>query len=367
MKQCNESPFRSKLLAGVAALGLMATPVLAHHVEGYVRCVDVDPNEPLAGITVTVDPTGTFAGGMDVTDASGYYYITLPSGLYTNFTIHISGYGDLTPTDPVGGTTQFTTTPTDNIKHIDFSLTGCDEPPPCATIGDLVWLDENCDGIQDQGEMGMAGIGVWLLNCEGEVIDSTETDVNGNYYFRCIDAGDYVIQVDLPEGYHFSPQNQGGNDEVDSDVDPTTGKTACITLEPGEEDLTVDAGLCPPSDGPGTGTIGYWKNHPEAWPVDEIEMGGVTYSKADAIAIMKTPIKGDKWLNMFNQLLAAKLNVMIGNDSSCVASEIEEADEWLGDTAGDRPISARSSLWKDELHNYLDDYNNGNLCAPHRD
>ena len=30
---------------------------------------------------------------------------------------------------------------------------------------------------------------------------------------------------------------------------------------------------------PGTGTIGYWKNHPEAWPVEEITIGRKTIQK----------------------------------------------------------------------------------------
>ena len=60
---------------------------------------------------------------------------------------------------------------------------------------------------------------------------------------------------------------------------------------------------------PGTGTPGYWKNHPEAWPVDEITIGGVTYTKVEAIAIMNTPEKGDKTYTMFSALVAATLNV----------------------------------------------------------
>ena len=36
---------------------------------------------------------------------------------------------------------------------------------------------------------------------------------------------------------------QGGNDALDSDIDPTTGKTINTTLSAGETDLTWDAGL----------------------------------------------------------------------------------------------------------------------------
>lgn len=119
---------------------------------------------------------------------------------------------------------------------------------------------------------------------------------------------------------------------------------------------------------PGTGTIGYWKTHPDAWPVDEIEIGGVTYTKAEAISIMKQPVKGDKTLNMFAQLVAAKLNVIIGNDSSCIADTIAAADAWMATYPPGSGVGASSPAWQvgGPLHDKLDDYNNGRLCAPHR-
>lgn len=121
--------------------------------------------------------------------------------------------------------------------------------------------------------------------------------------------------------------------------------------------------------GPGTGTPGYWMNHPEAWPVDEIEIGGVVYSKDEAIAYMKDPVKGDKTFTMFPALVAAKLNVLIGNDDSCVADTIAAADAWMAQYPIGSDVPGNSDAWKDgePLYKTLDDYNNGLLCAPHRD
>jgi len=122
---------------------------------------------------------------------------------------------------------------------------------------------------------------------------------------------------------------------------------------------------------PGTGTPGYWKNHPEAWPVDDITIGGTSYPKEEAIDLMKEPTKGDKTFNMFEQLVAAKLNVLIGNDDSCIATEIAAADAWMTTNPVRSGVSASSDAWKDPgsaLHTKLDDYNNGLLgCADHRD
>ncbi|WP_440953817.1 hypothetical protein ACSAZK_08900 [Methanosarcina sp. Mfa9] len=59
---------------------------------------------------------------------------------------------------------------------------------------------------------------------------------------------------------------------------------------------------------------GYWKNHPDEWPVERITIGGTEYIKGDAdtegtaIYFMSQPVKGDKTITMFKALVAAKLN-----------------------------------------------------------
>ena len=124
-------------------------------------------------------------------------------------------------------------------------------------------------------------------------------------------------------------------------------------------------------DNPGTGTIGYWKNHPEAWPVNAIKVGGVDYTRDAAIDWMKTAGKGDKTIDLFKQLVAAKLNVILGNDSSCVQDQIDDADTWLMSWPLGSDVSADSDAWQSggggALHSHLTDYNEGKLCAPHRD
>ncbi len=136
-------------------------------------------------------------------------------------------------------------------------------------------------------------------------------------------------------------------------------------------DINVDFGPCETTQPPcvGTGTIGYWKNHPEAWPVESIVIGGKTYTKSQAISIMQQSVSGDKTYSMFPQLVAAKLNVLIGNVSSCISDTITAADAWLVKYPVGSGVSGNSSAWSTggPLQNKLDDYNNGRLCAPHRD
>jgi hypothetical protein len=121
---------------------------------------------------------------------------------------------------------------------------------------------------------------------------------------------------------------------------------------------------------PGTGTIGYWKNHPEAWPASSITAAGLSYPKDDALALMGTPGRGDKTYDLFRQLLAASLNVAAGNDSSCITATLAAAEAWLvANPLGSR-VSGGDPAWGEEgarLHTTLDEYNNGRLCAPHRD
>jgi uncharacterized repeat protein (TIGR01451 family) len=114
-----------------------------------------------------------------------------------------------------------------------------------ASIGDRVWRDDDNDGIQDAGEPGVAGVTVRLLDEFGSVVATTTTDVNGNYQFTGLVPGTYAIEVVPPTGFQFSPQDQGGDDALDSDVNFATGRTVTTQLVSGENDLTWDAGLVP--------------------------------------------------------------------------------------------------------------------------
>jgi len=241
------------MLAATAGM-MIALPALAHHVEGNVRCVDGDTVINYPGVKVNVEGGGFIGSGL--TDANGDYYISLPSGLYTTYAISIVTTDGaippgVTPVDPPDGETTFVTTSTDNRKTVNFILTGCAEPEP-ASIGDRVWYDLNCDGIQDEGEPGAEGVVVSLLDCQGNVLAQTVTDAAGFYLFTDLMPGDYNIQFTLLAGFSFSPQDQGADDALDSDADPQTGATICTALESGEVDLTWDAGLCETQE-PGIG------------------------------------------------------------------------------------------------------------------
>jgi hypothetical protein len=111
-------------------------------------------------------------------------------------------------------------------------------------------------------------------------------------------------------------------------------------------------------------------NHPEAWPSSTIKVGGVTYTRDQAIAMLNSASGLDVTYTMFRALVAAQLNVAIGADSSCIASAIADANAWLTVNKLGSGVRASSSAWQnggEALKNKLDQYNNGLLCAPHRD
>ena len=117
---------------------------------------------------------------------------------------------------------------------------------PLASLGDTVFEDLDRDGIQDAGEPGVPGVTVILLDAAGDTIDGIDpvvTDVDGNYGFDDLPSDTYIVQVTLPDGRGFTAQDVGGDEDVDSDVDPATGITDLVFVEAGEETRNVDAGV----------------------------------------------------------------------------------------------------------------------------
>lgn len=127
-----------------------------------------------------------------------------------------------------------------NTMKLDaFCLTAI----PPASIGDRVWKDDNGNGIQDAGEVGVAGITLVLLNSAGQIVATTTTDANGNYLFRDLAPGSYSVRVTPPANYTLSPRAQGSNVNLDSDFDVISSTTGTVTVTAGQNRTDIDAGL----------------------------------------------------------------------------------------------------------------------------
>jgi hypothetical protein len=138
---------------------------------------------------------------------------------------------------------------------------------------------------------------------------------------------------------------QGSNELADNTLDQIRVITEC-----------PQTGNCPK-------TQGYWKTHPEAWPVSSLTLGGKVYTQAELLKVLKAPTQGDASLILAKQLIAAKLNVADGADASPVSSTIAHADALLSSFAGKVPLAISPSTVTGQAMTsdaeLLDDYNNG--------
>lgn len=392
---------RGKLLVvagAVMALGL-ATPdsaLACRALIGDFVWLDLnrngvqDPGEPgIANVRVDlVTADGTTVLRSVSTDGSGYYSFAstiekteppvceetylVRAAMPDSLSLTLMGAGGdpaLDSNDPTGTVVtprdigQPWGTATD--LTIDFGFV---EPIVCgASIGNFVWNDLNNNGVQDLGEPGIAGNPVFL---SGAATSQTPTNGSGIYSFGNLCAGTYTVCTGLPQGFQLSPTDAGADDARDSDgLANMNNSCATVTLGNSGSDNTIDFGFWQmPVKGAGTGTPGYWKNHPEAWPVQQITIGGVVYTKAQALYVLGLP-DGDKTVTMFRHLVAAKLNVANGTNASCIASTISAADAWMTQYPLGSKVKSNSVAWRngEPLKNELDAYNNGDRCAPHRD
>ena len=210
-------------------------------------------NVPLTGVAVTDDqgvavscPKNTLATGEVMTcTASGI----ATAGQYANI-------GTATGTPPTGPNI----TAADPSHYFGFVI-----PPAPAQVGDLVWLDDNANGMQDPSESGVSGVEVRLYTAAGTLVQTQLTSPAGLYLFTDVAPGSYyIVFINTHADTAFTTANQGGDDARDSDVDLTlpsglpgdnVGRTATFTLAPGADDRTWDAGLVSVS-GQGTAAIG---------------------------------------------------------------------------------------------------------------
>jgi hypothetical protein len=123
--------------------------------------------------------------------------------------------------------------------------------------------------------------------------------------------------AELPDGtsYVFRARAvAGGGQDASPDCAPVTGGTQ----PQGTYDCTVSAG--------------FWKNHPQSWSrVGSLTLGTVSYDRTQLLAILGQRARGNGLVSLAHQLIAAKLNLMLGAlPPDWIARTIPSADALIG-------------------------------------
>jgi len=130
-----------------------------------------------------------------------------------------------------------------------------------SSISGYAFFDSSSDGIKDPTntlDYGIYDISVWLFNCQDEILKTTKTNNAGYYSFEGIDSMSldtapfgYYIYASVPKWYVVTETWNGAQDpssgellypNVDSSVNPQTGRTNCFEVDDGDN-VEIDFGL----------------------------------------------------------------------------------------------------------------------------
>ncbi len=205
--------------------------------------------------------------------------------------------------------------------------------------------------------------------CKGEEIMYTiEVDNTGDFDFSGVVVSDEML------GFSWKGDLNAGETNVFNltyrvprDAEESLTNTVTVWAELNETTVYAEASWTTEILHLGIQhSMGFWKNHPAEWPVDEIEIGNVTYTKEEAIAILKEANAKDATRMLAAQLIAAKLNrnsnvcptFYYGDESVNIDETISDADIFLAQhPMGSNPQGDHRQTAL-QLKDILDAYNN---------
>ncbi len=226
------------------------------------------------------------------------------------------------------------------------------------SVSGRIVCDTNGNGVIDAGDVFVAGP-VLLVESTlgtGTFVAAPQIQPDGTFTLDLLDTPhSYIIYVSVNPGNFPVLIPNGGSYTFTLTNETQTFNGAFFLLD--------CSGDVPPVGDCGARTPGYWKTHPEAWPVATITIGGVLYTKAEAIEMMSP--SGDRSMTLFLHLVAATLNILCGAESSCITATVAAANAWLAANPPGSGVTANSAAWAtgEPLKDLLDNYNNGLLCA----
>jgi hypothetical protein len=209
-----------------------------------------DSNEqPIGDVLVTLrDAQAVFVAETRTAADGSYVFVGLRSGDYLIEESHPSGWLDgLDAAGTVDGEQiGVATNPGDQIRniHLGYGDSGVHydfgELRP-ASIEGLVHADPNRNCLVDNGEERLSGVVIQLIDDDGSVLDTTETDASGRYRFDGLLPGSYRVRELQPEDYFH------GGERIGSGGGGSQTDLLEFTVQSG--DVLVDYNFCelPPS------------------------------------------------------------------------------------------------------------------------
>ncbi|MCO5183272.1 MAG: carboxypeptidase regulatory-like domain-containing protein [Anaerolineae bacterium] len=261
-----------------------------------------DPGEPgVGGVTVELLDSGGNVIATTTTAPDGTYLFTgLPAGDYT-VRIPASNFG---VGQPLEGYTPNYDDDGGNDNESDVTLTAGEVnldqdfgyQAPAAqnnSVGDYVWLDANANGTgpsvppadggapetqgdtgnpPDNGETGIAGVTVALVDSNGDVIATTTTDGSGYYLFTGVPDGTYDVVITDEDGVLAAMTQTYDDDGLatpnQSTVDLDSGSSSATPVANRAQDFGYVPQDSPINPNP-TGTIGdtiFWDTNGNGSP-----------------------------------------------------------------------------------------------------
>lgn len=119
------------------------------------------------------------------------------------------------------------------------------------SIGNLVWKDSNGNGVNDAGEMGIAGFTVTIQYSNGDPVTNVLnvpvapqiSNAAGLYNFQNLRPGSYRISITLLPMFFLTDQNVGANDNIDSDFNAATFDVSPVVLTSNSIITNIHAGV----------------------------------------------------------------------------------------------------------------------------
>ncbi len=105
----------------------------------------------------------------------------------------------------------------------------------------------------------------------------------------------------------------------------------------------------------------YWLTGEVTWPTDSLILGSQSYDQGELIAILTADASADVSLQLAQQLISIKLNVVAGADATVIATIISEADGLLAGFDGKLPYDVPESAEMVVLANTFQVFNDGLL------